>query len=159
MPQPQAVLLPCPPVGHRAFEKSLKNIRIEDTDTPQQITKFVRPTLCLTDALGAAFLEGELQRTDLAAAMAMFHYPKFIERCFAQHRELFLVSQCRIYQFQTIPARSGVPFVFGLFITDDQHNLIDFCLDTQQREKRRGILLRLIRAVCTPSSVNRKLSH
>lgn len=150
--------LACPPVGHKTFEKSLKFIRFEDADTPQQISKFVRPALCLTDELGAAYVEGELQRRDLDMVRAQFLHPQFIRKTFKDNLELFRVSQCRIYQFQTLTQR-GKPFCFGIIITDSQHNLIDYCVDTHQVEKRRPVLMRLIRAICTPSSVARKLSH
>jgi hypothetical protein len=46
-----------------------------------------------------------------------------------------------------------------LFITDGTRNLIDYCIDTQQAHKRRPVLQRLMRAVCTPSSIARRFSH
>jgi hypothetical protein len=150
--------LPCPPVGHHQFEKSLSCITIGDADTPQQISKFVRPYSSAFDNLGMKFKPGELQKTDLVAAHIMFSYPAFIANTFRNNIDLFQHSQCRIYQFQTIP-RSGKPFIFGLFITDGSHNLVDFCVDEPQSIKRRAVLMRLIRAVCTPGSVARKLSH
>ena len=161
MVQTTARTLPCPPVGHKTFEKSLKVIRLEDADTPAQISKFIRPSRCLTDDLGSAYLEGELQRLDMTEALARFKpsFHDFIKRKFHEHRDLFQVSQCRIYQFQSVTQRTNVPFIFGLFITDSQHNLIDFCLETKQQDKRRPVLLRLIREVCTPTSVIKKLSH
>lgn len=155
----QVTELACPRVGHKAFERSLQVIRLESIDTPEQISQFIRPALCLTDNLGVAYDEGELQRADFLRAQTLFAHKEFINRTFAAHRDLFRVSQCRVYQFQTIIQRTGVPFVFGTFITDSQHNLIDLCLETKQQDKRRAILHRLIRAVCTPASVNKKLSH
>lgn len=147
--------IPCPNVGHRALQHSLKTIAIGDTQTREQVTKFVRPASCLTDELGATYEPGELQRKDLSSIPTLFAYPSFIATTFTQHRALFEHSECRIYQFQTTP-RSGPVFIFGLFITDGQHNLIDFCVDTPWH-KRKPVLEPLMRAICTPGSVNRRL--
>lgn len=150
--------LPCPPVGHRTFEKSLSKITIGDVDRPEQITKFIRPYTCVLDrhSLEIEYKPGDLQKADLAIAQGMFAYPRFINDVFQAHQELFRHSQCRIYQFQTLTP-SQQTFVFGLFITDGSHNLIDYCLDTAHAQKRRAVLHRLMRAVCTPQSVVRKL--
>ena len=159
MDQTQVTELACPLVGHKTFQKALQVIRLENVDTPEQISQFIRPALCLTDDLGVAYDEGELQRADILRAQALFTHKDFINRTFRANSDLFRVSQCRVYQFQTIIQRTGVPFVFGTFITDSQHNLIDLCLETKDQHKRRAVLHRLIRAVCTPASVNKKLSH
>ncbi len=155
---PTTETLVCPPLGHKAFEKALRVIRLEDADTPTQISKFVRPSTCVVDELGLTFLEGELQAKDLTCVKSLFNYQGFIARTFNANRELFRHSQCRIYQFQSL-TRSNDIFCFGLFITDSSHNLIDFCTETPHAEKRRRVLLRLIRLVCTPASVAFKLSH
>lgn len=150
--------LPCPQVGHRSFEKSLSEITIGDTDTPAQISKFIRTYTCVEDELGMKFQMGELQKVDMIAALTMFAYPQFIQTVFKENVGLFRHSQCRIYQFQTLP-KSKIPFIFGLIITDGAHNLIDFCTQSPQSHKRRTVLLRLIRAICTPESIARKISH
>lgn len=152
-------LLPCPQVGHASFENSLKQILIGDVETPTQITKFVRPASCVTDdGLGIQYAEGQLQKQDLSLIPQLFAYPRFVLDTYHQHRDRFRVSECRIYQFQTIP-RSGTPFIFGLFITDGNHNLIDFCVESTQSAKRRQVLIRLMRAICTPASVTLKITH
>lgn len=151
-------LLPCPPVGHKQFQKNLSQILIGDADTPEQISKFIRAKNCTLDDLGLEFLPGELQKRDLVAASTMFEHKQFITSVFNKNIDLFRISQCRIYQFQTIP-KSGVRFIFGSIITDGSHNLIDFCLDSRHAEKRRAVLIRLIRAICTPESIARKISH
>jgi hypothetical protein len=148
--------LPCPEVGHRSFEKSLSTITIGDAERPEQLSKFIRPYTCVADRLDIQYAPGELQKTDLVIAQSMFAYPRFIIATFQSNVELFRHSQCRIYQFQTIP-QSIKPFVFGLFITDGSHNLIDYCVESANVQKRRAVLTRLMRAVCTPQSVARKL--
>lgn len=151
------LLLPCPSVGHRSFEKSLRNITIGNAETPTQISKFIRPHSCTQDDLNIQYQPGELQKMDYHIAMSMFSYPNFVASTFRSKSELFRHSQCRIYQFQTI-LESNNPFIFGLFITDGSHNLIDFCLDSKQQHKRRSVLIRLIRAICTPESLAKKIS-
>ena len=153
-----ANVLTCPPVGHKQFEKSLPKITIGNADTPNQISKVIRPRSCVVDDLGIEFAPGELQRVDLAAAVPLFEYRHFVVATFERNKDVFTHSQCRIYQFQTHTS-TGSTFIFGLFITDGAGNLIDFCVDTSQREKRRSVLVRLIRAMCTRDSVARKLSH
>ena len=152
-------LLPCPQVGHTSFENNLKQIRLGDTETPSQISKFIRPATCTQDdSLGITYAAGELQKKDLSMVPLLFAYPRFVLDTFRAHSDLFNVSQCRVYQFQTIP-KSGNPFVFGLFITDSQHNLIDFCVDSRHPLKRRHVLTRLMRVFYTPESIKTKLNH
>jgi hypothetical protein len=151
--------LQCPQTGHKTFEKSLSHITIGDVDTPEQITKFIRPSICTSDDLNMKYEPGVLQRVDLIDALSMFAYGNFISATFKKNIDLFRYSQCRIYQFQTIIKKSGKPFIFGLIITDGSHNLIDFCLETPQSHKRRTVLVRLIRAICTPESIMKKLNH
>ena len=152
-------LVPCPQVGHKQFQNSLKFIEIGDVDTPHQISKFVRAYSCLYDgALEMPYQPGALQQADLRSAIAQFAYGRFIAKVFKENRSLFLHSQCRIYQFQTTP-RLGPTFIFGLFITDGSHNLIDFCVDTRHAHKRRAVITKLIRTLCTPESVFKKFSH
>ena len=151
-------LLSCPRVGHKTFEKSLPNITLGNAETSAQISKFVRPTTCVRDDLGIEYQPGELQKADLAAATSLFAYNVFVQTTFNNHRELFRSSECRIFQFQT-SSPTGTTFVFGLFITDGAQNLIDFCVDSRLSHKRRPILLQLIRAICTPQSIVRRLGH
>jgi hypothetical protein len=151
--------LPCPIVGHKTFEQSIRNITIGDTESPQQISKFIRPKFCLTDEIGLQYEPGELQKSDIQRALTMFAYSDFIKRVINQNLQLFYVSQCRIYQFQTIKKQSGLAFIFGLFITDGSNNLIDFCTESKNVERRKGVIKTLMRAICTPESVNRKLNH
>jgi hypothetical protein len=150
--------LTCPPVGHKTFEKSLQHIIIGDTVTPNQITKIVRPRTCQIDDLGIQFGPGELQKVDVVNAMSIFEYPRFIAATFQQHAPAFEHAHANVFQFQTHTA-TGSTFVFGLFITDSSRNLIDYCVESHQANKRKPILMRLIRAICTPASVARKLSH
>lgn len=153
-----ATVLTCPPVGHKQFEKSLQKIIIGDADTANQISKVIRPHCCVIDDLGIEFAPGEIQKVDLAVALPHFEYRHFIVATFERNKDVFEHSLCRIYQFQTFTPTSST-FIFGLFLTDGADNLIDFCVDTSQREKRRSVLVRLIRAMCTRESVARKLSH
>ncbi|WP_426172533.1 hypothetical protein [Pseudoduganella sp. R-34] len=153
-----SLVLTCPPVGHRLFEKSLTEITLGDVEKPGQISKFIRARSCTQDGLGAVYQEGELQRLDMKTAMGLFAYPQFLATAFSRFSDRFNSSECRVYQFETVTT-SGGPFVFGMFITDDQHNLIDYCVESNQHAKRKPILLKLIRAICTPRSVAIKLSH
>lgn len=158
--QPQKTL-PCPTVGHKRFEKNIGLITIGDADSPHQISKFIRPRCCLIDEMGLEHSPGELQKADLVKALSMFSYPSFIDLCFRKNQDLFLTSECRIYQFQTRTGSttSGCLFKFGLFITDSADNLIDFCVESKNPEKRKTVLLALIRAICTPVSIHRKIHH
>ena len=61
-------LLKCPRVGHRTFETSLPSITVGDADTPNQISKIVRPHSCVLDELQMEYQLGELQKADLVAA-------------------------------------------------------------------------------------------
>lgn len=151
-------LLPCPPVGHRTFEKSLSSIVVGDTDTATQVSKFIRPYTCTQDGLNMSYRMGELQKADVITALAMFAYPRFITDVYQKNIDVFRHSQCRIYQFQTTP-KSGNTFIFGLFITDGSHNLIDFCTESRLAHKRRPVLLRLIRVLCTPESIAKRIAH
>lgn len=149
----------CPDVGHKAFEKSLRSITIGDADTPQQISKFIRPHDCVSDDLNMRYGTGELQRLDLVEALSTFRERRhFVLTTFERNRQLFQHSACCIYQFQTVTGSQNT-FVFGLFITDGNRNLVDYCVDTLQAHKRRPVLARLMRAVCTPLSVARRLDH
>lgn len=150
-------VLACPPVGHSSFRKSLCNITIGDVEAPNQVTKAVRPTAATHNELGMSFQPGELQKRDLQLALQIFAYPGFIGRTFEQHKQLFAVSECWIYQFQHVSTNG--PFIYGLFITDGQRNLIDFCVDTNKREQRKSVLVALMRTVCTHSSVTSRLTH
>jgi hypothetical protein len=152
-------VLKCPDVGHKTFENSLKNITVGNADTQHQTSKIVRAHSCVLDDLNIQYAPGELQKLDLNDALATFHgRAHFLSATFNRHHQLFQHSPCCIYQFQTVTS-TQVPFVFGLFITDGNHNLLDFCVDTQQAHKRRPVLLRLMRAVCTPASIARRLDH
>jgi len=152
-------VLQCPDVGHRTFEKSLRTITIGNAETPQQISKFIRAHDCVIDELNAQYRPGELQKLDLATAATMFRERRhFVLSTFEAHRQLFQHTPCCIYQFQTVTGTQST-FVFGLFITDGHRNLIDFCVDTLQVHKRRPVLERLMRAICTPSSIARRLAH
>ena len=151
-------LLKCPRVGHRIFENSLPSITVGDANNPNQISKVVRAHACVFDEMQMQYQPGELQKSDLAAASAMFSHRRFILQTFEHHKQLFMQSACCIFQFQTITG-SGDIFVFGIFITDGDRNLIDYCVDTALAHKRRPVLHRLMRAVCTAASVSRRLDH
>lgn len=151
-------LLKCPAVGHRTFETSLSSITVGNADTPSQISKVIRPHSCVVDELKMQFQPGELQKVDLVAASTMFAHRRFVFQTFELNRRLFTHSECCIYQFQTITA-TGATFVFGIFITDGDRNLIDYCVDTALAHKRRPVLHRLMRAVCTATSVALRLDH
>jgi hypothetical protein len=150
-------VLACPPVGHSSFRKSLSNITLGDVQAPNQLTKLVRPASATRDGLGMDFPPGELQKRDLQLALQLFAYPGFIDRTIAQHKELFAHSECWIYQFQNVSA-SG-PFIYGLFITDGQRNLVDFCVDTNKKDQRKSVLVALMRLVCTQLSVTKRITH
>lgn len=151
-------LLKCPRVGHRTFETSLPSITVGDADTPNQISKIVRPHSCVLDELQMEYQLGELQKADLVAASTMFAHRHFVLQTFERHKQLFKHSACCIFQFQTVTG-SGANFVFGIFITDGNRNLIDYCVDTALAHKRRPVLHRLMRAVCTATSVAHRLDH
>jgi len=150
--------LTCPQVGHKTFEKSLSTITLGDVVSPNQITKFIRPRACTIDHLQVEYEPGELQKVDYLEALGMFDYPRFIASTFQQHASLFNTSECRVYQFQTLTG-SGATYIFGLFITDGANNLIDLCVDSTQATKRKSVLMRLIRTICSATSVANKLSH
>lgn len=151
-------LLKCPRVGHRTFETSHPSITVGDANTPNQISKIVRPHSCALDDMQMKYPPGELQEADLVAVAAMFVHHRFIYQTFERHKHVFNHSACCIFQFQTITG-SGAPFVFGSFITDDDRNLIDYCVDTALAHKRRPVLHTLMRAICTATSVARRLDH
>lgn len=154
----QPLKLPCPIVGHKKFEKSLGSIVVGDVMSPEQITKFVRPWSSTLDDLGLEYRPGELQKKDFINALSLFSYREFLSRTFQANQHIFKTSECRIYQFQTATP-SQTRFIFGLIITDGSSNLIDFCIETSNIEKRKPVINSLIRAICTTSSVSRKLSH
>lgn len=148
----------CPDVGHKTFEKSLRNITIGNADSPEQISRVIRAHNCVVDDLNIQYKPGELQKLDLVDALAMFSARRhFVLSTFQSKSQLFQHSPCCIYQFQTVTSRDT--FVFGLFITDGDRNLVDYCVDTQHAHKRRPVLQRLMRAICTPGSVARRLDH
>jgi len=151
-------LLKCPRVGHKTFENSLSSITVGDANTPSQISKVVRPHSCVLDELQMQYQPGELQKADLVAASTMFTHRRFVLQTFENHKQLFKHSACCIFQFQTTTA-SGENFVFGIFLTDGDRNLIDYCVDTALAHKRRPVLHRLMRAVCTATSLARRLDH
>jgi hypothetical protein len=144
----------CPPLSLKKFQTALRVIELGAADNPQQTSVVVRPADCTADELGIIYAFGELQKFDLSRAITVLAYPRFVLRTFANNRPLFDHSEGRIYQFQ-MPQTRGT-FVFGLFITDFQNVLIDFCLETTQAAKRRQVLLPLMRAVCTSESVSRR---
>lgn len=154
---PSQVLL-CPQVGHKLFEKSLRQITLGDVQQPSQTTKFIRAFNCVEDKLGIIFKPGELQRADLQSALAQFAYPNFLFNTFTQYSETFRSSECRVYQFQAPPSASS-SLIFGMFITDGSHNLLDFCVESPNQVKRKAVLIKLMRAICSPISVATKLNH
>lgn len=151
-------LIACPQVGHLSFENSLKHISIGEMHSSNQVSRFIRPATCTVDQLGMTYAEKELQKKDLSTVPLVFAYPNFVFDLFHTHRDRFRDSECRIYQFQNTP-RTGNPFIFGLFITDDQQNLIDFCVESTYVQKRRSVLLGLMRAVCTSHSLLKRFAH
>ena len=151
-------LLKCPRVGHKTFENSLPSITVGDANSPNQVSKIIRPHSCLLDDLRIEYQPGELQKSDLVEALSIFTHRRWVLQTFDQYKHLFVHSACCIFQFQTITG-SGDTFVFGIFITDGNRNLIDYCVDTALAHKRRPVLHRLMRAVCTASSVARRLDH
>lgn len=151
-------LLKCPRVGHKAFETSLPHIIVGSANNTSQISKVIRPHTCVLDDLQLQHPPGELQRMDLADVPAMFAHHRFVLSTIERNRAVFQTSACCVFQFQTITS-AGVAFVFGTFITDGDRNLIDYCVDTALAHKRRPVLHTLMRAVCTSSSVARRLDH
>ena len=154
---PTVQTMACPPCGHAKFQRKIGNITIGPDSRETQITRFVRPFDATCDELGLSYAPGELQKRDLVDAFATFAYARFIDQVFQKHQQVFRLSHCRIYQFQTTSA-SG-QFIFGLFITDDANNLIDFCHEAAQATRRRAVLLELIRALCTRGSVAKRFGH
>ena len=151
-------LLKCPRVGHKTFENSIPSITVGDANTPNQISKIIRAHDCVVDEMQLCYQPGELQKADLVAAFSLFAHCRFVLQTFELNKQLFKRSACCVFQFQTSTA-SGENFVFGIFITDGDRNLIDYCVDTALAHKRRPILYRLMRAVCTATSVARRLDH
>jgi hypothetical protein len=151
-------LLKCPRVGHKTFENSLPSITVGDANTASQISKIVRPHACVLDELQMQYQPGELQKADLVAALTMFSHRRWVLQTFESNKQIFTHSACCIFQFQTVTG-SGENFIFGIFITDGDRNLIDYCVDTALAHKRRPVLHCLMRAVCTATSVARRLDH
>ena len=151
-------LLKCPRVGHKTFEKSLPSITVGNANNPNQISKIVRAHDCLVDEMHLMYQPGELQKADLVSASTLFAHGRFVLQTFERHKLLFQHSSCCIFQFQTT-TNSGDNFVFGIFITDGDRNLIDYCVDTALAHKRRPVLHRLMRAVCTATSLARRIDH
>jgi hypothetical protein len=146
-------ILPVPCTGAKTFERQLRQLTIGEIEGVAQLSKFVAPGSKTRDEFGLEFAPGELQRRDFEQAQTMFAYPRFLRRVFAENAELFWASQARIYQFQ----RDAGTFVYGLLVTDSSNNLVDFCVDTHRQEKRRSVLIALMRSFCTPESVNRRI--
>jgi hypothetical protein len=152
-------VLKCPSVGHKRFEKSLNSITVGEAESPQQITKAIRSFNTTLDPIGIEHPPGQLQASDLAVAIPAFAHRRFIIHAIERNRQIFQHSTCWIYQFQDVNQATGETFVFGLFLTDANRNLIDYCVETRQAHKRRAVLQLLIRAICTPESVSRKFDH
>lgn len=151
--------LPCPLLGHKGLQRTLKQIIVGgEAQTPAQISSVIRAASRRRDGLQMDYPPGELQRLDLATVPKQFAYPQFIVRTVLHHRLHFQTLDCHVYQFQ-LAQRFDNPYVFGVFITDESRALIDFCLASQQAAKRRLVLIKLMRAICTPESVNKRLGH
>jgi hypothetical protein len=151
------VKLPVPETGNRAFERVLKEIELEEVVGRAQITKFVAPRLRTSDVdvlSGVLHPPGKLQHRDLLAVRTLFEHPDFIVRTIVSNA-LFDTEEARVFQFQN--QTSNGRFVYGIFVTDGCLNLVDFCVDASRQDKRRSVLKPLIRAVCTPESLQGRL--
>lgn len=149
--------IPVPATGNRSFERVLKAIDLDEVVRPAQITKFVAPRTRLIDPVdhqGQFVAYGQLQQRDLQEVRKLFQYPDFVARVIS-NTAIFETEEARVFQFHH---RSNASvFVYGLFVTDSQFNLVDFCLDSPRRDQRRTVLQPLMRAVCTAQSVHGRL--
>lgn len=145
--------IPVPETGSRSFERALKAIELEEVVGPAQITKFVAPRLRTSDGVehfGVVHPPGKLQQRDLQEIRTLFEYPDFIVRTICS-QAVFDSDEARVFQFQKQTGANR--FVYGVLVTDSSLNLIDFCLDSSRQQQRRNVLKPLIRAICTPGSV------
>ena len=148
---------PCPEWGCRGFQKRPGIIMTGDTGTVHQISKIIRPAITVEDvhAPGIKYAQGALQKMDLERAKELFEHWDFIPETIQNNRALFDYSQCRVYQFQSTSAQ-GLS-VIGTVITDGSHNLVDYAVPMHFSNRCRALLIPLIRAMCTPASVNYRI--
>lgn len=151
--------IPVPDVGNRSYERILKVIQVKEVVGPGQVTKFVAPRHRYYDpvnAPGQSFDVGQLQQRDLRQLRTQyeFEHPDFIARTILNSPQ-FDYDEARVFQFHR-KTTTG-PFVYGTIVTDSCMNLIDFCIGGPRLEQRRTVLHPLLRALCTPGSLNVRL--
>ncbi|WP_321817004.1 MULTISPECIES: hypothetical protein [unclassified Paraburkholderia] len=148
-----------PDTGNRSYERILKVIQVREVVGPGQLTKFVAPRHRFSDPInapGLAFDVGQLQQRDLRELRTRyeFEYPDFIARTILQSPQ-FDHDEARVFQFHR--KTSNAHFVYGTVVTNSRLDLIDYCVGGSRLEQRRTVLHPLLRALCTPGSVQVRL--
>ncbi|MBN3760943.1 hypothetical protein [Burkholderia sp. Ac-20365] len=144
--------IPVPETGNRSFERVLKAIELDEFIGQAQISKFVAPRTRTSEGIDGqpVYPPGSLQQRDLAIVRTLFVHPDFIARVIINN-PVFDSTEARVYQFQNQTSNGN--FVYGIVVTDSARNLVDFCLDASRQQQRRNVLKPLIRAICTPESL------
>jgi len=153
--------IPVPDTGNRSYERILKVIQVKEIVGPGQVTKFVAPRHRYSDPInapGRIFDVGQLQQRDFRELRAQydFEYPEFIVRTILNSPQ-FDHDEARVFQFHRTTSNSR--FVYGTVITDSSLNLVDFCIGGSRLEQRRTVIRPLLRALCTPGSLDARLLH
>ncbi|MCA7889836.1 hypothetical protein E2P84_31070 [Burkholderia cepacia] len=151
--------IPVPDIGNRSYERILKVIQVKEVVGPGQVTKFVSARHRCRDPInspGRVFDVGQLQQRDLRElrAQCQFEYPDFIVRTILNSPQ-FDSDEARVFQFHRKTSSSQV--IYGTVITDSELNLVDYCIGGPRLEQRRSVLHMLLRALCTPRSIEVRL--
>lgn len=149
----------CPALPNKSFEKKLQTVYVaEEVITPCEIMKVI-PAFNQTEDLSGFGLKcepGALQKKAIHEALIHFKYKNFLIRN-VYANPAFMDSEARIYQFQN--PDGFVPFIYGMFVTDGNGNLIDYCCESTKLKMRKQVLVSLIAAICTKESVAKRVYH
>jgi len=149
----------CPALPNKSFAKKLQTVYVgEEVITPCEIMKVIpafNQTIAQPD-FNFEYKPGELQKKAIYEALLHFKYKHFLMRNIYAN-PAFLNSEARIYQFQN--PEGFTPFVYGMFVTDGNGNLIDYCCESSKLKMRKQTLVSLISAICTKESVAKRVYH
>jgi hypothetical protein len=149
----------CPTLPNKSFEKKLQTVYVgEDVVAPCEIMKVIPAFNQTVDSTGfnLKHAPGILQKKAIHEAILHFKYKNFLIRNIYAN-PAFMDSEARIYQFQN--PEGFIPFVYGMFVTDGNGNLIDYCCESSKLKLRKQVLVSLITAICTKESVAKRVYH
>lgn len=126
-------------------------LRPEIVDTRFQTAMRVRPHSVTVDANGLVFEPGALQARDLQLAQEAFEHKYFVGYAFRMNRPLWMDSEMRIFQIQT-PLKEGGIRVAGTIVTDEDRNLVRYCVD-DKRHSNRAVMRACVDLICTVESI------